>query len=406
MVSKSSCLARLFTLGFTLIAIVLLVFGSIYWSRVQAFNRTIDELESRGVPTKWADLIPEENLADEDNAIWILESEKEKFAQLVTRNYEIIKDLRFDEPLTENQVVQLEASFAKNPELFDLLDRAMDAPASQPLIDYTNPETLNFVTLLQTQHNITRTLALKIRTLLFRDNTDQALKWALTGWKLADLMNEYPTFVSNMANTSRRLVMLSSLANVMKATKLSAKDSQLIEQILSDADELSFFDFPLITERVLFLENKKVSPLFGNHFLKVFEQELEFGTRSYFETDTENRALFKPPSDTIFKFVNGETSAFHHLPGLYQLRRSISMIRGEMRSIRVLNALQQMNANGKNTIRDVKLPENAKIDPFNGEPLIIKFTDDGWQVYSVGQNLKDDGGVLGLDSGAGLVSEE
>ncbi len=41
---------------------------------------------------------------------------------------------------------------------------------------------------------------------------------------------------------------------------------------------------------------------------------------------------------------------------------------------------------------DLDLPREATIDPYSGEPLKLKQTDDGWLIYSVMQNGVDDGG--------------
>ena len=40
------------------------------------------------------------------------------------------------------------------------------------------------------------------------------------------------------------------------------------------------------------------------------------------------------------------------------------------------------------------LPADATIDPFNGAPLHLAKLSEGWLIYSVGANLKDDGGDL------------
>jgi hypothetical protein len=34
----------------------------------------------------------------------------------------------------------------------------------------------------------------------------------------------------------------------------------------------------------------------------------------------------------------------------------------------------------------------ATLDPFSGKPLVVKRIEDGWMVYSVGENGIDDGG--------------
>ncbi len=42
--------------------------------------------------------------------------------------------------------------------------------------------------------------------------------------------------------------------------------------------------------------------------------------------------------------------------------------------------------------------EATTLTPFNGEPLHVKRLPQGWLVYSVGPNLRDDGGKLGYEN--------
>jgi hypothetical protein len=70
--------------------------------------------------------------------------------------------------------------------------------------------------------------------------------------------------------------------------------------------------------------------------------------------------------------------------------------RAQIRALRVLNALVTLRVDPTETaaIGDLELPPEATLDPFNREPLKIKHADDGWIVYSVGENLADDGGAV------------
>jgi len=43
-------------------------------------------------------------------------------------------------------------------------------------------------------------------------------------------------------------------------------------------------------------------------------------------------------------------------------------------------------------LRELNLPPQAIIDPYSGQPLKLKLTEDGWIVYSVMQNGVDDDG--------------
>ena len=78
----------------------------------------------------------------------------------------------------------------------------------------------------------------------------------------------------------------------------------------------------------------------------------------------------------------------------------------QVRALRIINALQRKNpVDGKKipTMAELGLPDEVGIDPFNGKPMVIKKLPEGWLVYSVGENLKDDGGKFEnmLDVGFG-----
>jgi len=45
-------------------------------------------------------------------------------------------------------------------------------------------------------------------------------------------------------------------------------------------------------------------------------------------------------------------------------------------------------------LTDFGLPAEAITDPYTGESLRVKKTPQGWLVYSVGPNFRDDGGKL------------
>jgi hypothetical protein len=76
---------------------------------------------------------------------------------------------------------------------------------------------------------------------------------------------------------------------------------------------------------------------------------------------------------------------------------AVTRTRAELRCLRVLNALQTHVPGGSNEVpklTDLGLPTETITDPFTGEPLHVKKTPQGWLVYSVGPNFKDDGGKI------------
>ncbi len=97
------------------------------------------------------------------------------------------------------------------------------------------------------------------------------------------------------------------------------------------------------------------------------------------------------------------------MPSAHKTREAVERTRGVMRCLRVLNALQQAGvkpADGAPNFAGLKLPASATEDPFTGQPLHVKVVDGQWVIYTVGPDLKDDGGDLagGKDFGVGPVS--
>jgi hypothetical protein len=83
------------------------------------------------------------------------------------------------------------------------------------------------------------------------------------------------------------------------------------------------------------------------------------------------------------------------LPGLQATFHANARILAVLRSLRIYNALRQFSeTHGREAagLDELGLPASATIDPYSGEPLKMKHTDDGWVVYSVMENGVDDGG--------------
>jgi hypothetical protein len=83
---------------------------------------------------------------------------------------------------------------------------------------------------------------------------------------------------------------------------------------------------------------------------------------------------------------------------------SLARAQAEIRTLRVLNQLLRQDPDGTKrlAIDQLGLPAEATIDPFDGKPLRVKHSAEGWTVYAVGQNFQDDGGRLDDQSDVGV----
>jgi hypothetical protein len=83
------------------------------------------------------------------------------------------------------------------------------------------------------------------------------------------------------------------------------------------------------------------------------------------------------------------------IPAIQASYQAEARITATMRALRIFNALTQYRAeHGREAtgIDKLSLPASATIDPFDGRPLKLRHTDEGWIVYTVMKNGEDDGG--------------
>jgi hypothetical protein len=83
------------------------------------------------------------------------------------------------------------------------------------------------------------------------------------------------------------------------------------------------------------------------------------------------------------------------LPALHAVNHANARDLAVCRSLRIYNALRQFaEKHGREAkgLEELELPHAATIDPYSGEPLKLKYTDEGWVVYCVMENGVDEGG--------------
>lgn len=76
-----------------------------------------------------------------------------------------------------------------------------------------------------------------------------------------------------------------------------------------------------------------------------------------------------------------------------------------MRCVRLLNALQNQFPDGipdQPLLSELSGAEDTRLDPFSGEPLVVRVTEEDIVVYSVGINGTDEGGQLDEQADEGI----
>jgi hypothetical protein len=203
----------------------------------------------------------------------------------------------------------------------------------------------------------------------------------------------------------------------LQAGPVSPSMRAALDAELALHDTMEGYDRALVSERAYALSSVREIPGAGFWLLRGFHNQLALGLIEL--TDRYRQKSSRPYAEVVkdkkeAPALVGGINVYGSLitllePSLISLREPAERTRAMCRSVRVLNALQgRVPASGGELPKliDLGLPEAATVDPFSGQPLLVKKLANGWMVYSVGGNLVDDGGILDgrTDIGAGPIA--
>jgi hypothetical protein len=249
--------------------------------------------------------------------------------------------------------------------------------------------------------NVARLLDCRGRYLLSKGQPDEAARNYLVALKLTRLQDQEPTLVVFLVNIACRSIAAYGLNGVLQTSDLSAETHAAIDEELARHDSMQQFVHAIRTERALGIENFRSMPgLLGtlksswSNYMEIIDQQIALGAKSHYElADVQN-----VPSKGITKTFD---------PALEATREAMNRSRATLRCLRILNQIRARNISADSLSADVLgLPQEIMVDPYNGKPLTIRSTTEGWIVYSVGKNGKDDGGKLSDLSDVGVGPPE
>jgi hypothetical protein len=232
-------------------------------------------------------------------------------------------------------------------------------------------------------------------------------------FRLARLMDREPMLIGYLVALAIRGAACDETNRVLLDGPVSDQARQALDNELAAHERMDGLLHALKTERAL--GNTSFHDMIGDglrsfvlwhlknqqsNYLDRMAREIELGARPLHEIDDELAKLRSHTADggALVSLIGAPLDA---------ARQAVDRVRANIRCLRVFSALQSRSGHAGDDqidLDDLALPETAKTDPFTGEPLIVHKSAKGWTVYSVGSNLKDDGGNLdpAHDVGAGV----
>jgi hypothetical protein len=404
----------------------LIVNGFFSWRTEARFRRIIRDIRAAGDPASIADLKPAP-IPDEVNAAAAIDKlapRLEEFANEQGRFYKTdlgkaYGDLKEGEQPTAEQIAAMRTILDKYADL----EQMIVAAAAMPQFASTADFSLGFHDYLEAQidrvsriRTIARYIHWRTQMLVAEGRREEALDLGLKLLRLSELNESEPTMMSFLVTIVVRNIALQNIFEALSAGPVSEETHQHIDEALGRiAQGRPDLDYVLRTERAV---SSTSMDQVGEMIPSPISSVLGWSVKRHFIDAVESyEPLFEvaglPWYELKPMFAAGELTARSEggvlaellLPSLQASFKAASRDAAMIRALRVYNALLMAEQAGHEPqgLDGLDLPAEETVDPFTGQPLIVKRTDRGWVVYSVGLNEVDDGGEFekGEDSGFG-----
>jgi hypothetical protein len=385
------------------------------------FEKLLDEARAAGMPVALAELAGPPVPANEDAAPPLVRAASA--AALMRANLQSnFAASAFEDPFDEKMLAAVAAAVSADPQYeVDLnaadLAAAYRSPAQvdAPIFNISLIHLQNYTRLAQIE-------AMRAAKLRLDHKPGDAFRLILRQLRLTRKWAEKEPFaMSFYAWYSARCLATQELNRLLRTNDVPPSGTyEMVEALLTDEQWMrEAFRKCLATERIMAREmhNHPSLQFMNNPLLEAWKNHEKI--RFWDSLSRQIDALDEPfvtseeINHQIAQTIKGTALARAGAPGVDKFFPAAGFHRYELeccvalsRCARIVNAWRRTHA-AKPTLDQMGLPPGATIDPYTGRPLKVVEKPNGWLIYSVGADLKDDGGAIapGLYKDVGLGPE-
>lgn len=369
--------------------VLIILFGGFFLlNRLMQFRGELASLKDQGFPVAIADL----EISPEADQVDATKQFSRLLGTLGSFESEMYGAYDGEHPVDEKTI-----------KLFNDLNAAY--PTVYPLIaEVTNAGFVGFETKDVGDHDMldrvqqirscARVLHFKAKVLAAQEKPDQALNSVMEIFKLCETFEKHPSLIAHLVRCACRGLAIGSAYDILSEHEVTAQTREQLNELLENFESSDDYRRTLVSERAvgssLLSEMGTMSLAFGGiGYLDLIGKELEQCDKEAFEKDLT--------FENNISWLDGGHATAMIMPALRQTRIANSRVKSRMRGLRIINALTA-NAESiekeftKEYLIGLGVPESMTVDTMNGEVLKVKRKDDQWVVYSVGEDLVDDGG--------------
>jgi len=321
-------------------------------------------------------------------------------------------------PIPEKVHQTLVAVFTAHPQVIPLLEQAASCPDYERSLD-SSAGVLQFSDRISSDvrqfRDCAAALASWSRLKVAEGKCDEAVRSAMLILRLARDLDRNPLVIDHLLAIALRGMACDAANFALQTGSIAQGVRAALEAELASCERTDSWSRALKNDWAITLDECRRwpgrnvwlvgRPLWNRHFSDVLEGLT--AARALLESDCDYRdeAQRRKTVESSLGAVGRE-----YFGPLANCRVASLGMHAVIRSLRVVSALQTRVPEGSTEIpglSDLGLPAEMTTDPFNGDPLHVKRLPQGWLVYSVGEDLTDDGGRLppcrlpGYDRGVG-----
>ena len=410
-------------LGFLLlIALAILVNGVMSWRVERQVQSRIAAIRAAGEPASIAELAPHP-IPESENAAAAL-AKIGPSLDAFSKDYAIFDETplgkgydarsEIGEPPTADQLRVIGSILHKYPDIDAGLADAISRKRYASLTDFSldAPQFLDRALKNPIGRNRTasRFLRWRMEELTGAGERDKAVARGIEALKLARQCDNEPLMVNALVAIAMRGVAVEPLYDALNSGPVSPETHAALDQELARQENTARLLNAMKTERAFSIDMIKampgqVTPALQAWAYKLFGWPVKrfyVGVLDYYDVELAALAKsWKNGHGTVGRHLQADgTSGYGVLadlliPASQAAYNADQRCTAQLRSLRIFNALRQFaEKNGREAtkLEELGLPAEALVDPFDGKPLKLKHTSDGWMVYTVMFDGVDDGG--------------
>jgi hypothetical protein len=378
------------------VAVSLIAVALLNWTANRRLADQIASLRSSGEPVSLADL-ESEPPPPEENARTYLGRVERQVSAIQSALVVVMNDSQYRETghLNAAGAQLVRAAFEKHSQVLPELEQAAIRAQYDPSYDFSvaPPVVLNAVLQSVTQlRGVTRVILLRAAQELFDGRRDEALRLAVLALRLTRQAEREPFVIGYTSSLASRSAILERINQILADGPVSPELRLSLEEELARHDGMEGFVWAIRSERAL--GTTQFAHFFGTipfwrftnsttEYLAMMAAELEFGSApSHLFARARAESPYSPLNRHVYVSVQ-------------ECRTAMDRVRAAERCLYVLSRCEtQAMETAAETLplEALGLEDKFTTDPFTGQRLRTSLTPEGWIIYSVGRNAKDDGG--------------